>query len=284
MRDSISRTRASGLRHDLSALRRYLWLPVATLAVAVAAALVIGALRPSSGDARFRQNVVVDALPPLFGPPVTPSPFDYARLATSDAVVATVAQQAGVAPGALRPRLTATAAFNAPWIDFRVTGPNALAVARAWQQAFADAAASQTPVIERLLVADYARQLDQARALLQQRAADAQASPNDPVLKAQLTAAQDNYQTASRLSQSYDVVASTMKATALTVTAPHEQSAGVGSTAGRLGAAVAIGLLLGVAGALSLEALSRRRRAAPPAAGEPAPLRPRPERTTTTPR
>ena len=50
-----------------------------------------------------------------------------------------------------------------------------------------------------------------------------------------------------------------MKAQAFTVVAPHTQSAGVGSTAGRLGAAVAIGLLAGVIGALLLDYAMRRR-------------------------
>lgn len=284
MRDIATRARGSGLGHDLSAIRRFGWLPVATLVVAVAGALALGALRPSSREARFRATVAVSALPPLFGPAVTPSPFDYARLATSDGVIGSVSTQTGVPVAPLRDNLRAQAQFNSAQIDFRVTGDNALAVARAWQGVFADAVAKETPAIERLLVQDYARQLDQARALLQQRAAEAAANPDDPVIASELKAAQDNYETASRLSQSYQVVASTMKAQALTAVAPHERSAGLGSTAGRLGAAVAVGLLAGVAGALALDYARRRRLAV---AGEPAlepapaPFARRADRTTT---
>ena len=60
---------------------------------------------PSDSDeARFRANVVVDALPPLFGPAVLPGPFDYAKLATSDAVVQHVARETGVTPDAAASR------------------------------------------------------------------------------------------------------------------------------------------------------------------------------------
>jgi hypothetical protein len=254
--------RHSALGRDLGALWHYSWLPLATLLVSVSAALLIGALRPGSGEARFRENVIIDALPPLFGPAVAPSPFDYARLATSDGVLQQVSQQSGLPVERLRLRLNAEARFNRPEVDFTVTGDNALTLARTWQQAFADAAAQQTPDIVRLLVQPYARQLDEARGLLEQRAAEAKANADDPVVKQQLTAAEENFETASKLSQSYDVVAKTMKATALGVVAPHEQSAGIGSTAGRLGAAVAIGLLLGVIGVLALDYAVRRRAAA----------------------
>ena len=273
MTHGVQRTHDAGLRRDLAALRRYAWLPLAAIAVAVAAALVIGALRPASNEARFRENVVVDALPPLFGPAVLPSPFDYARLAVSDAVVQQVAQQEGLSAGELRPRLTAEAHFNRPEIDFAVTGARALAVARTWRQAFADAAAEQTPAVERMLVENYARQLDEARGLLQQRAAEAATSPDDPAIKQQLAAAEENYATASKLSQSYEVVARTMKASSFGVVAPHQRSAGVGSTAGRLGAAVAIGLLAGVIGALALSAAAGRRAPETAVAETPAPLR-----------
>jgi hypothetical protein len=280
VREISPRSRESALWHDFAALRRYAWLPVATLVVAVAAALAIGALSSPSGDARFRENVVVDALPPLFGPPVLPSPFDYARLATGDDVLAAVSRDTNVPADQIRARVHATASLTSPEIDFRVTGDNALTVARSWQRAFNAAVAQQTPAIERLLVADYARQLDQARTLLEQRSADALASPDDPAVKQQLAAAEANYETASRLAQSYDVVASTMKATPFASAAPHQQSAGVGSTAGRVGAAIAIGLLLGVLGALALDALARRREVEAPPAELPAPFR-RGERTTT---
>ncbi|TAK57784.1 MAG: hypothetical protein EPO22_11725, partial [Dehalococcoidia bacterium] len=62
--------RDPGLWRDLAALRRYAWLPAATIVIALVAALVIGQLRPASDEARFRENVIVDALPPLFGPAV----------------------------------------------------------------------------------------------------------------------------------------------------------------------------------------------------------------------
>src|SRR6185295_14915152 len=103
---------------------------------------------------------------------------------------------------------------------------------------------------------------------LQQVAADAQANPNDALTQQQFKAAQENYETASKLSQSYEVIARTMKATPVAVVAPHERSAGVGSTAGRLGAAIAIGLLAGVMGALALDFLAQRRLAP----SEPQPL------------
>ena len=253
-------TREPGLWRDLASLRRYAWLPVATIVIALAAALVIGRLRPASDEARFRENVVVTALPPLFGPPVLPSPFDYAGLATSDAVVQRVAGEQGLTADQLRPRLKAEARFNTPEIDFTVTGSRAPAIAHSWRQAFADAAAAQSSDLERQLTQSYQRQLDEARSILQQRAADAKASPDDPVAKGQLAAAEDNYATASKLSQSYEVVAQTMTATSFSVVAPHQQGAGVGSTAGRVGAALAIGLLAGVLGALALSAVSRRGR------------------------
>jgi hypothetical protein len=248
----------AGLWRDVATLRRYAWLPVATIVIALVAALIIGQLRPASDEARFRENVIVDALPPLFGPPVLPSPFDYARLATSDAVVQRVADEQGLTLDQLRPRLKAEARFNRPEIDFTVTGSRALAIANTWREAFVDAASQQSGELERQLVQPYQRQLDEARGMLEQRAAEAKGSPDDPVAKQQLAAAEENYATASKLSQSYEVIARTMKATSFGVVAPHQQSAGVGSTAGRVGAALAIGLLAGVIGALALSAVSRR--------------------------
>jgi hypothetical protein len=274
----------AGLAPDLAALRRYFWLPLIALAVAVAAALVIGVVASPSDEARFRANVVVDALPPLFGPAVLPGPFDYARLATSDAVVQSVAQQANVRTEQLKPRLTAEASFNRPEIDFKVTGANALAITRAWQAAFADAAARQTPDLERVLVQPYTRQLDEASAQLQRVAPAAQVSPGDPVAQQKLKAAEENYETASKLAQSYEVVATTMKAQVFTVVGPHVQSAGVGSTRGRLGAAVAVGLLAGVIGAVLLDyAMRRRARTSGSFDQAPAALRREAERAADTP-
>jgi hypothetical protein len=250
---------AAGIAPDLAALRRYFWLPLGALAIAVVSALAIGVVASPSDEARFRANVVVDALPPLFGPAVLPGPFDYARLATSDAVVQAVAQQTDLTAEQLRPRMTAQASFNRPEIDFKVTGANALAITRVWQSAIADAASKQTPDLERLLVQPYARQLDEAASRLQLLAPAAQANPSDAVAQQKLKAAEENYETASKLAQSYDVVAATMKAQLFTVVGPHVQSSGVGSTRGRLGAAVAIGLLAGVIGALVLDVAMRRR-------------------------
>ncbi len=249
----------SGLSLDLRALRRFAWFPFASLAGAVGFALIFGALTSTAGTASFRVNVVVNALPPLFGPAVAPGPFDYARLATSDDVVRSVAQANGVASEQLAPRLTAEARFNRPELDLRVTGANALALARAWQRAFSDAVSSQTAEIERQLVQPYTLQLEQARVLLARHAAIATTSADDRVAQQELKAAEENYETASKLAQSYEVVAATMKAQAFTVVGPHVESAGAGSPAGRLGAALAIGLLVGVAGALLLDYASRRR-------------------------
>lgn len=251
--------RESALARDLGVLRRYFWLPVVTLGIAVSAAVSIGILQSGSGEARFRENVIIDALPPLFGPAVLPSPFDYARLATSDGVLQGVSQRSNIPVEQLRGRLTAEARFNRPEVDFKVTGGGSLPLARSWQAAFGDAAASQTPAIELLLVQPYARQLDESRGLLEQRAAAAAADPNNAVLKQELTAAQENFETASKLSQSYAVIAKTMKANALAVVVPYERGGGISSTAGRLAAAVAIGLLAGVFGVLVLDFAMRRR-------------------------
>ncbi len=282
---ATGRPRPDGLAPDLAALRRYFWLPLATLALAVGVALALGAVASDSDTARFRANVVVDALPPLFGPAVVPGPFDYAKLATSDAVLNAVAQESGVTAVSLKPRLTAEAQFSKPEINFKVTGANALAIARTWQRVFGDAAAQQTPDLQRQLVQPYAVQLEEANQQLERSAEAARVSPNDPAAQQQLKAAEENYETASRLAQSYEVVASTMKAQAFIVTGAHMQGAGVGSTKGRLGAAVAIGLLAGVIGALLLDFALRRRAVAPePLDRAPASLRRDAESPTGSPR
>lgn len=266
MRNASGYTRESALVRDLALLRRYFWLPVVTLGIALSAAISIGILQSGSGEARFRENVIIDALPPLFGPAVLPSPFDYARLATSDGVLQQVSQRSNIPVEQLHNRLIAEARFNRPEVDFRVTGGGALTLARTWQAAFAEAAANQTPDVERLLVQPYARQLDESRALLDQRAAAAAADTGNAAAKQELTAAEENYETAAKLSQSYAVIAKTMKANALAVVAPYERGGGISSTAGRLAAAVAIGLLAGVFGVLALDFAVRRRR--PPADDE----------------
>jgi hypothetical protein len=255
--------RDGGLVSDIGALRRWFWLPILTLVIAVLAALAIGAISSSSGEARFRSTVLVDALPPLFGPPVLPGPIEYAALATSDGVIEDVSRDSGVAPDVLRTRLHAEPRITQPQIDFTVSGPNALAVARAWRDAVDDAVTRQTSAIELQLADPYRRQLDEAQAALTTESAAATAAPADAVAQQRLKAAEENYETASRLWQSYPVVASTMKAQLLPATGPHLESSGVGSTAGRLGAAVAIGLLAGVIGAIVLEAASRHLRPEP---------------------
>jgi hypothetical protein len=254
-----------GLFSDLGALKRWFWLPVLTVTIAILAALAIGALSSSSTEARFRSTVLVDALPPLFGPPLLPGPVEYAALATDDTVVAEVSRDTGVAPDALRARMTAAPRFNQPQIDFSVTGPNALAIARAWRDAVNDAVIRETPAIELRLAQPYRQQLDEARATLTSASEAVAAAPGDPVAQQEVKAAQENYETASRLWQSYNVVSATMTAQLLSSTGPHLASEGIGSTAGRIGAALAFGLLAGVLGALALEALSRRARGAEPA-------------------
>ena len=243
---------------DLRVLRRWWWAPVAAMAIAVAVALAIGTIKSSAGEARFRENVIVNALPPLFGPPIVPGPFEYARVAMSDAVVADVAQRTGTTPELVKPRLTAEARINTPEIDFKVTGANALAVSRAWRDSFERAAVEQTAALQAALVQPYEAQLIAAATALRQRSDIAAAAPDRAVAQQQLKAAEENYETASRLSQSYAVTAATMKAQPFAVVAPHVVSAGVGSRRGRLAAALAIGLVAGVVAALVLEWASRR--------------------------
>lgn len=256
-----------GLLADIGALKRWFWLPILTVVIAILAALAIGAITSSSTDARFRSTVLVDALPPLFGPPLLPGPIEYAALATSDPVVTEVSRDSGVPPDALRDRLHAEPRITQPQIDFRVTGADALNIARVWRDAINDAVIRETPSIELRLAQPYQQQLAQARASLTAASAAAAAAPSDPVAAQEAKAAGENYETASRLWQSYNVVAGTMKAQLVAATGPHIESGGIGSTRGRLGAAVAIGLLAGVAGALALEALARRSRPETPAFG-----------------
>ena len=253
--------RDTGLWRDMAALRRYFWLPLAAVAVAVVAALGLGSLVSDSGEARFRVNVVVDALPPLFGPAVLPGPFDYAAVATSDAVVADVATRTGATAEALRPRLKAEPRVNSPEISFSVTGDKAIDVARAWEAAFRDAAGQATPGIEERLVEPYRVQQAQARAQLEAAEAAAAGSPADAVRQQDRVAAGENYKTATMLVQSYETVTATMKAEAFTVKAPREYGGGLGSTPARVGAGAAIGLLAGIIGAVLLDMILRRREA-----------------------
>jgi hypothetical protein len=273
VRNTTASPRQSGILSDLAALRRWFWLPLATLAIAVIAALALGALASTKDEARFRATVFVDALPPLFGPAIVPGPVEYARLATSDEVLASVARDTGLTPDALRPRLDAQPRFTRPEIDFKVTGVNALNIARAWQANLNDAAIRQTPAIERQLAEPYQRQLTEAQTRLQALSAAAQAAPGDAAAQQRLKAAEENYETAAKLSQSYDVVASTMNVQLIPSVTPRIESAGVGSTRGRLAAAVAIGLLAGVIGALALDLIARRRTSAHPIDEAPAEMR-----------
>lgn len=252
----------AGLWRDLSALRHYLWIPIVTIGLGVAAALVFGAIAGSEQEARFRTNVIVNALPPLFGPPVLPGPFDYAALATTDDIVSQAATQHGLTDDELRPRLVAEPRVNSPEIDFTVTGENALAIAQTWNRIFAEAASSQTPRIEEGLTQPYLIQRDQSAAKLTAATAAAASDPLDELLQADLAAAQENYETASRLVQSYEVVANTMAAQSFTVKAPHEYGGGLGSTPARIAAGAVIGLIAGVLLVLVLDALDRRRRRA----------------------
>ncbi len=258
MSSNIDDPRKTGLWRDAYALRRYWWFVAGSLMVAVAAALLLGVVASTPDEARFRESVLIDALPPLFGPPVTPGPFDYARLATSDDVLQAVATNQRLSIDELRPRLTASASFNRPDIDLKVTGANALAISRTWRDAFEQAVRAQSGDLERELTATYNRQLDEANKQLDRETSSARQSPNDAAAQQRQKAAQENYETASRLSQSYDVVASTLKAQPIAVVGPHIQSAGIGSMRGRLAAAVAIGLLVGVGGALLLAFVAGR--------------------------
>lgn len=247
----------TGVGRDLSAIRPFLWLPIVTTAIAVAVALLLGLFASDGGEARFRANVVVDALPPLFGPPILPGPFDYATLATSDAVLNQVASETNTPAEDLAPRLRAEARVNTPEIDFFVTGDNSLAVAQSWERAFAAAVGPATPAIQEQLVQPYRDQLEQAR--LQLARATLTADQGGSAADQELAAAQENYETAARLVQSYEVVAATMSATSFPVKAPHTYTSGLGSTPARVGAAIAIGLVSGIIGACALAYVRSRR-------------------------
>ena len=249
----------AGLGRDLSALRRYVWIPVLTVAVGVAAALLLGAFADGPREARFRSNVVVNALPPLFGPPVLPGPFDYAALATSDSAIERVAVQHNLTLEELKPRLTAEPRLNSPEIDFAVTGDDALAIAQTWNQVFGEEAIAETPRIQTELTLPYVEQRDEAAIRLNQAVNEAARLPDDAVAQAGLAAAQENYETASKLDQSYDIVRATMTAQSFTVKAPHEYGGGLGSPAARVAAGAVVGLVLGVLLAVMLDALDRRR-------------------------
>jgi hypothetical protein len=251
--------RNAGLWMDLGALRRYWWFPVAAIGIALAVALAFGAFSSEKQRARFGASAVVDALPPLFGPPVLPGPFDYASLAVSDDVVGDVASEHGLEADALQPRVRVEARPNSTDLDFTVTGDDALSIARTWERVFAEAVERESPGIERALTETYRVQLEQARVTLEAAGVAAVAAPNDVVAAQELAAAQENYETASRLVQSYDIVAGTLEARSFTVSEPHTVGVGLGTAGARAAAAVGFGLLAGVLGALGLEYAARRR-------------------------
>ena len=152
----------AGLGRDLRALRRLLWIPVVTVAVGIGAALLLGAFADGTQEARFRSNVVVNALPPLFGPPVLPGLSTTPLWRRVTPRVEQVAAQHSLSPEELRPRLTAEPRVNTPEIDFTVTGEDALAIAETWNQVFGEEAIAQTPRIQTELTLPYVTQRDEA--------------------------------------------------------------------------------------------------------------------------
>ncbi len=258
---------------DLKALRRFFWLPILTIVLGVLAALALGAFSSPPSEARFRTNVIVDALPPLFGPPVLPGPFDYAALAMSDGVIDDVSSTSGVPAETLRARLKAEPRVNSPEITFAVTGVNSMSIARAWEASFAGAVVAETAGIQQRLVESYRVQLAEARTQLEAADAAGRGNAGDPARAQELVAAEENYETAARLVQSYDVVTATMKAKSFTASAPHLYGGGVGSGPSRVGAGALIGLVVGVLGALGLASVQASRGARDQGPALPAPLR-----------
>jgi hypothetical protein len=258
---------SGGLGRDLLALRRHLWFPVAALVLALAVAAGVGLASSPNDEAAFRVRVGLSALPPLFGPPILPSTEDLARLATSPEVLeqasVTLADEGiQVSPEELADRVTASVGGGEGAIGFTVrdgSGERVLAMARAWESAFAAMAQEQAPELERRAAADYQTQLNLAASLLEEkRQAAAGQGPDSPAQR-ELEAAQENYQVASRLQQSYEVVARMLRVDLMSERAPYLRGGAALDWAGRMGAAVAFGVVVGVLGALGLEALARRR-------------------------
>jgi hypothetical protein len=202
---------------------------------------------------------VVNALPPLFGPAVLPGPFDYAAIATGDAVAEQVAAEHDLTPDALRPRLSANVRANTTEIDFIVTGDDALSIARTWNRVFGEEAANRTGALQTELTQPYADQRDQAAVRLEEAYALAAANPQDALAQAGLAAAQDNYETAARLMDSYDIVRQTMTAQAFTLKTPHEYGDVAGPLPARLAAGALAGFVVGVLLIAMLDVLDRRR-------------------------
>lgn len=269
---------SEGLGRDLLALRRHLWFPVTALILALAVAAGVGLAFSPSDEAAFRVRVGLSALPPLFGPPTLPSSEDFARLATSPDVLERAsgilaAEGIEVSPGELAGRVSASVGGGEGVIGFTVkdgNGERALATARAWESAFAAMAQEQAPELERGAVADYQTEFDVAASLLEEKQQAAAGQGPDSLAQQELEAARENYQVASRLQQSYEVVARTLRVDLISERAPYLKGGMALDWAGRMGAALAFGVVVGVLGALGLEVLARRRLpdVAAPAPGE----------------
>ncbi len=83
---------------------------------------------------------------------------------------------------------------------------------------------------------------------------------------AELQAAEQNYEAASRIAQSYELVAQQLTVSVAVLQGPQAARAGVLDWTARLAAAAAFAAVVGVLGALALEQLSGRRSRATPAA------------------
>jgi len=269
---------SEGLGRDLLALRRHLWFPVAALVLALAVAVGVGLAFSPSDEASFRVRVGLSAPPPLFGPPILPSTEDLARLAVSPEVLerasgTLAAEGIRVSAEEMAGRVSASAGGGEGVISFTVkdgNGERALATARAWESAFVAVAQEEAPELERRAAAGYQAQLDVAASLLEEKRQAAAGEGPDSPAQQELEAAQENYQVASRLQQSYELVARMLRVDVITERVPYLKGGAALDWAGRMGAAVAFGVVVGVLGALGLEVLARRRLrdVAPPAPAE----------------
>lgn len=254
------------LGKDLLALRRHLWLPILVLAIALGAAAGIGLMATDGDEASFRARVTFSALPPLFGPPSLPTTDDLARFATSAEVLertSGVLAEGGVqiSPDELAAKVSTRVLADEESVEFVVKddGGRSLAIARAWEATLPAMAQERAPDLERQATADYVVQLALAASLLEEKRQAAAGQAEDSTAQSELAAAQEDYETASRLEQSYEVVAQMLRVDVTTNRAPHLKGGGSLDWAGRLGAAAAFGIVVGVLGALGLEALARRR-------------------------
>ena len=269
---------SEGLGRDLLALRRHLWFPVAALVLALAVAAGVGLAFSPSDEAAFRVRVRLSVQSPLFGPPILPSTEDLARLAVSPEVLerasgALAAEGIQVSAEEMAGRVSASVGGGEGAIGLTVkdgNGERALATARAWESAFAAVAQEQAPELERRAAVDYQAQIDVAASLLEEKRQAAAGQGADSPAQQELEAARENYQVASRLQQSYEVVARMLRVDLITERAPYLKGGAALDWAGRMGAAVAFGVVVGVLGALGLEVLARRRLrdVAPPAPAE----------------